>query len=254
VFITHLTATHHKNLVVQPPEHTIIIKADLEWTSTGNLIREGMAKLIYENCGDHYCNYGRKKKVDPYLCLYLGCGLMMGENTDVTKGLANGSKGIFKGIRLKEGQNTHVTCLNGYFVRSVYASQVENIECEHIESKYTGRFCVEPTKVKCIVDMPNPLLGADKGRIKQSVRMTQVLMIRNLATTGHKLQGATKESIIVSDFHYAKNWIYVVLSRVKSRHGLFLRSALDEYKLANHPVDGRLILHEAWLRANIPLR
>jgi hypothetical protein len=156
-----------------------------------------MAKLIYANCGDHYCNYGRKKKLDPYLCLYLGCGLMVGENMDVCKGLANGSKGIFKGIHLKEGQNIHVTCLNGFFVRSVYANQVENIKCEHIESKYIGRFCVEPTKVKCIVDMPNPLLGAGKGGIKPSVCITQVLMRRNIAKTDHKLQGTKQRRILL---------------------------------------------------------
>eukprot|EP00978_Attheya_sp_CCMP212_P005373 scaffold12016_cov65-Attheya_sp.AAC.9 len=67
VFIKHLEATHQKNLVIQPPDHTIIINADLQWTSTGNPIREGMAKLIYESCGDNYCNHGQNKKIDPYL-------------------------------------------------------------------------------------------------------------------------------------------------------------------------------------------
>jgi hypothetical protein len=254
VFIKHLEATHQKNLLVQPPDHTIIIKADLQWSSTGNPIREGMAKLIYESCGDHYCNHSQNKKLDPYLCLYHGCELMLGENKDVIKGLANGTRGIFKGIRLKEGQNVHVTCLDGYFVNSVYASQVENVECEHTGSKHTGRFIIQPTKLKCIVDMPNPLIGGDTRRIKQSIHMTQVQLIRNLATTGHKLQGQTKESLVVSDLHYGLNWLYVVLSRVKTRGGLFMRTALDEYKLAEHQVDGRLLLHEEWLRANIPLR
>ena len=254
VFIKHLESTHHKDLVVQPPDHTIIIKGDLHWTSTGNPIREGMAKMIYESCGDHYCNYGQNKKMDPYLCLYYGCELMLTDNLDVPKGLANGTRGIFKGIRLKEGQNVHFTCLNGYFVKSVYASQVENVECEHTGSKYTGHFTVEPSKKKCIVDMPNPLLGGEARRMKQSIHVTQVQMIRNLATTGHKLQGQTKESLVVSDLHYGLNWIYVVLSRVKTMNGLFMRTALDALKLAEHRVDGRLLLHEEWLKANIPLR
>ena len=254
VFDKHLQKTHKKSLQFDPPKHTIIIKADLAWTSTGNKIRPGMAKSIYESCGDHFCNYSQNKKLDPYLCLYNGCELMLGNNINVSKGEANGTRGIFKGIRMKPGEKIHVTCLNGYYVNSVYASQVESVECEHTESKYTGSFIVEPKKVKCIVDMPNPVIGCNTARIKQSIHMTQVQLIRNLATTGHKLQGQTKKFMVASDYHYAQNWIYVVLSRVQTRIGLFLREPLDRYKLANNRVDGRLILHEAWLRQFIPLR
>jgi hypothetical protein len=254
VFAKHLDDTHHKSIQFDPPKHTIIIKADLAWTSTGNPVRPGMAKIIYESCGDHFCNYNQNKKLDPYLCLYNGCELMLGNNINVSKGEANGTRGIFKGIRMKPGEKIHVTCLNGYYVNSVYASQVESVECEHTESKYTGSFIVEPKKVKCIVDMPNPVIGCNTARIKQSIHMTQVQLIRNLATTGHKLQGQTKKFMVASDYHYAQNWIYVVLSRVQTQIGLFLREPLDRYKLANNRVDGRLILHEAWLRQFIPLR
>jgi hypothetical protein len=151
VFAKHLDDTHHKSIQFDPPKHTIIIKADLAWTSTGNPVRPGMAKIIYESCGDHFCNYNQNKKLDPYLCLYNGCELMLGNNINVSKGEANGTRGIFKGIRMKPGEKIHVTCLNGYYVNSVYASQVESVECEHTESKYTGSFIVEPKKVKCIV-------------------------------------------------------------------------------------------------------
>eukprot|EP00978_Attheya_sp_CCMP212_P001368 scaffold2858_cov51-Attheya_sp.AAC.1 len=146
VFAKHLDTTHHKNLQFDPPKHTIIIKADLAWTSTGNPVRPGMAKIIYESCGDHFCNYNQNKKHDPYLCLYNGCELMLGNNINVSKGEANGTRGIFKGIRLKVGENIHVTCLNSYYVNSVYASQVESVQCEHTGSKYTGSFIVEPKK------------------------------------------------------------------------------------------------------------
>jgi hypothetical protein len=44
-----------------------------------------------------------------------------------------------------------------------------------------------------------------------------------LATTGHKLQGITKQYLIVSQLNYSTpNWIYVVLSRVTSLDSLFL--------------------------------
>jgi hypothetical protein len=102
--------------------------------------------------------------------------------------------------------------------------------------------------------MPNPLLDGSDTRIRQSIYVTQIPLIRNLATTGHKLQGQTKDAIIVSDYLYANNWIYVVLSRVTTRAGLFLQDQISRNKLASTPVDGRLLIHEAWLREHIPLR
>ena len=157
VFFNHLQQTHFKTLHQQPPSHTVIVKANLAWTSTGNTIRDGMSKLIYESCGDHFCSYGRNKRIDPYLCLYKGCELMLGDNVDVMNGLANGTRGLFKGIKLKPGETSHVTCLNGFYVKSVFASQIESLECEHTGSKYTGMFCVEPSKKTCCIQMPNPL-------------------------------------------------------------------------------------------------
>ena len=44
-----------------------------------------------------------------------------------------------------------------------------------------------------------------------------------VATTGHKLQGMSKDTLIVNDWNYrCANWVYVVLSRVRRRKGLFL--------------------------------
>ena len=79
-------------------------------------------------------------------------------------------------------------------------------------------------------------------------------MNNNLATTGHKLQGQTKDTIVVSDLFYGSNWMYVILSRVKTRNGLFLRNPINASKLMNQDSDGRLKLHEQWLRDTIPLR
>ena len=52
-------------------------------------------------------------------------------------------------------------------------------------------------------------------------------IISNNCTTGHKLQGCTVDSILVNDWHYKQNWVYVVLSRVKTMKGLCLRKKLD---------------------------
>ena len=55
----------------------------------------------------------------------------------------------------------------------------------------------------------------------------QLSFVSNFATTGHKLQGASLDQILVNDWHYGENWAYVVLSRARTRDGLFLRTPLD---------------------------
>ena len=59
--------------------------------------------------------------------------------------------------------------------------------------------------------------------------MTHFPVNSNIATTGHKLQGQTKMHVIVTSWNYGfKNWIYVVLSRVKTLKGLLLVNKLND--------------------------
>ena len=58
----------------------------------------------------------------------------------------------------------------------------------------------------------------------------------NIATTGHKLQGTSKDSLIVNSWSYTfVNWVYVVLSRVRTRSGLLLNKKLDLKKTFTVP-------------------
>jgi hypothetical protein len=59
------------------------------------------------------------------------------------------------------------------------------------------------------------------------------------ATTGHKLQGSSVDSIFVHAWIYEKNWAYVVLSRVRTHKGLYLRHPLD-FDLRRYAVPPRL--------------
>lgn len=54
------------------------------------------------------------------------------------------------------------------------------------------------------------------------MQATQIQLLVNDGTTGHKLQGATIDRIFVHSWRYEKNWPYVVLSRVKTLEGVFL--------------------------------
>ena len=63
--------------------------------------------------------------------------------------------------------------------------------------------------------------------------MTQFPINLNDATTGHKLQGMSKDVLIITSWPkgglYAlfKNWEYVVLSRVRTIDGLYLFEPID---------------------------
>ena len=59
--------------------------------------------------------------------------------------------------------------------------------------------------------------------------MTQFPVNSNIATTGHKLQGHTEKHLIVTSWNYSfPNWVYIVLSRVKTLCGLGLVKELND--------------------------
>jgi hypothetical protein len=73
-------------------------------------------------------------------------------------------------------------------------------------------------------------------KIEFCCKMKQIQINSNDATTGHKLQGISKDLIIVSSWPNGrlaamfKNWEYVVLSRVRTLSGLFLIDPIDMNK------------------------
>ena len=75
--------------------------------------------------------------------------------------------------------------------------------------------------------------NASSKKIVFRCKMMQIPANSNDATTGHKLQGMSKDAIIVSSWPTGslaamfKNWEYVVLSRVRTLSGLYLVKPID---------------------------
>ena len=65
---------------------------------------------------------------------------------------------------------------------------------------------------------------------RETVKMrgTQLPVIINNASTGHKLQGTGVDNLFVHNWQYQTNWPYVMLSRVKTKSGLFCCKALKK--------------------------
>ena len=122
---------------------------------------------------------------------------------------------------------THVT-LDGKKIRTVQASDIIHIECS-LDGNPNKVFRVKPKSLTCRarVPLPKTIAGNNKTSINLHVEMTQLNVLSNDATTGHKLQGQTKKSLIISAWSKRRNWNYVALSRVKSRTGLFLVKPLS---------------------------
>jgi hypothetical protein len=73
------------------------------------------------------------------------------------------------------------------------------------------------------------LIWPTNKRVKKSqmaMRGVQLPVVSTNATTDHKLQGSSVDSIFVHAWIYEKNWAYVVLSRVRTFMGLYMRPPL----------------------------
>lgn len=169
-------------------------------------------------------------RIDPMLKLYSGCPLMVSENIHVRAGVANGTQATFQSLVLKFGNTVSRTTVDGIEIDCVFASQVSHLLLKHHGTRNQSTFKLEPKKYCFTANYPKPE-ALRTGRSKtEKIKMSaiQLPLISNNATTGHKLQGASKDAIYIAKFTYGiRNWPYVVLSRVRTRRGLFLREPLD---------------------------
>ena len=91
----------------------------------------------------------------------------------------------------------------------------------HETKKHTFRLKTKTERVKVNVK-PHAMSTVS---IDLKCKMTQFPVNCNDATTGHKLQGMSKDVVIVTSWPSTslfKNWEYVVLSRVRTHDGLYL--------------------------------
>ena len=86
-------------------------------------------------------------------------------------------------------------------------------------------FKLSPAKFTAVVQVSLDDAVSERVILK-GVSVTQIPINMNDATTGHKLQGMSKDKLIVVSWSYISNWIYVVLSRVRTLKGLFMLKPL----------------------------
>ncbi len=187
----------------------------------------------------------------------------------------NGTLCRVVGVKLRENAPRHtVKNYNGKKVWTVNAKHVEWVQCEHVnkpghivqletqiyelekvqqynqnktkleelkeslsKEKKIWIFNLEPEQFSPEVNVK--IYHTSTKKQKLCCKMNQIPANSNGATTGHKLQGMSKDVIIVSSWPTGglslmfKNWEYVVLSRVRTLSGLYLVEPIDMDKSFN---------------------
>jgi hypothetical protein len=158
--------------------------------------------------------------VDMFLKLTTKMPLMNTENHDVSNGITNGTLCFLSKVVLHMNvmeSNFSPTNVDGYCIWTIGVSKVNYLSCQIDGSN--RMFNVKANHVLCKINFPIQLIPSQKicKIVRTSVNHFPVLV--NHAITGHKLQGQTKESLFISDWHYNLNWQYVVLSRETTLKG-----------------------------------
>ena len=191
----------------------------------------GNWKTIWENCGedDMKMKCGR---MDPVLRLYAGCRVMLTENMNVKDGLANGTQALVESIVLNNDETSKtISIADGVSVQAVLASQVSHIVLRHVNDRISpSTFSIKPKMYKFRARVPKPqsLLTSCHDKEIFKMKALQLPAVSNNATTGHKLQGSGVENLFVHNWSYVTNWVYVMLSRVRTKDGLFSRNKLSK--------------------------
>jgi hypothetical protein len=190
-------------------------------------------KTFWEACGEDDLKLPRSAgRMDPVLRLYRGCNVMLPTNSNVANGQANGTQTTFVKLVLKPGEHTETVMLDGNVpVAAVLASQVSYIVLQHTNDRIRpATFSLKPKQQTFTAKILKPRLLQIRGdeREKLAMKATQVPVVINNATTGHRLQGSGVDTLFVHNWSYVQNWVYVMLSCVRKRSGLFCRMKLSK--------------------------
>ena len=223
IFQEHLRQTHPlADDTNEPPKHTIIIKGLIESVASSGANVGVLRQRIIE-LGDSDLRQGTKL-ISPHLCCYVGAYFMCNSNDNLKEhGTGNGTQARLVEVRLKANPASYgCEVWDGRKVWTVCASDVEYVKFEHYPRKGESPrfFRLVPKKVSAVAQVL-PHDRADQT-VPMKCNVTQLPVNASDAITGHKLQGLTKDNVIVCSWNKTTNWIYVVLSRVRTLKGLYL--------------------------------
>lgn len=122
--------------------------------------------------------------------------------------------------------------VDSYTVNAVDCDHVKHIILETVgtDNKPKKEIIACPDEHTASVTMPITIYPGNTQEFEVPVSMVQFSFLINHATTVHKLQGRSVDSLYICNWSYQQNWVYVALSRVRTLKGLYLRKPLDRKK------------------------
>ena len=161
-------------------------------TSHGNYEPFHNWKTFWENCGEDEIKFLREcnGRMEPLLKLYKGGQLMLVFNNNVRHGEANGTTVTLISVCLKPNIVPIQIIIGKLPVQAVYASQVISIVLKHNNLKIIpNTFQLELIEFRITARILKPYLLQIKEDDCKMVKMkaTQLPVISNQSTTGHKL-------------------------------------------------------------------
>ena len=212
---------------------TLIVLADKLAAKTSHGTYEPFHnwKIFWENSGEDDIKFPKEYngRMDPLSKLYKGCQLMLVLNNNVRHGEANRTTVTLISVCLKPNIIPIQIIIGKLQVKAVYALQVISIVLKHNNPKIIpNTFQLEPIEFCITTRILKPkLLQMKEDNEMVKMKATQLPVISNQATTGHKLQGASLNQLFVNNWNYTTNWPDIVLSRLQSSEGLYLCNKLS---------------------------
>ena len=182
-----------------PPLHTIIIQADLK-SRDGLKYSQDFENFLYQHVGDAGCINQNNKRVDPCLKIYTGALFMINANDKLKDdNVGAGTTVSIKHIKLKPNTSLIWKNWEGFKVFTTSVNDIESIEV--IKPDQSIMILVPKTETVTITCKSSTF---DKNSTMKlyGVKITQFLIMTSIATTGHKIQGCSKDALIINTFAY----------------------------------------------------
>ena len=226
VFRKYLENHHSQDRNMHVPKTALVIKSKPSWGESKQSLSPTSRKIFFEYCTDAHVVNSKNTHCDPFLKLIYGCPIMGTTNANVASGVANGTCSVFEKATFKQGKKPSLIQIDGYWVYAIDIEDVEFITLRWTDSKFEGTFRIYPSAGCFTVKFP---IWDEQGKLKRishSLHIVHFPILTNYATAGHKLQGKSLESLVISEWSTKENWAHVVLSRVRTLDGLFLTSPI----------------------------
>jgi hypothetical protein len=185
-------------VITDDPSKAVMVFLDNAQVDVGNGTKRPLKDkwTCWTECAEDDVDFGQQStKMDPIVKLRSNSPIMPTENKSVREGLANGNQATFQKLVPKHGETIFQTAVDGVRVDFVFASQISRMQLRHTSGKQQV-FSSKPKSFDFKDRFPKPLSPRTRKSKTENVRdvsATQLPVISNNATAGHKLQGSTKD-------------------------------------------------------------